>query len=119
MAQRELSTRPKDVDLATGDDALWVRLFAAGNSYWLTRFAILRLLGFVYAIAFLIAAQQLVPLVGEHGLTPASHFLLRSKRNLAHARPACCNCRHYFGSVPRTAHYRSLRGLVLVYRSSS
>src|SRR4029077_12703739 len=51
------------------------RLFAAGNSYWLTRFLILRLLGFVYAVAFLVAAQQLVPLIGEHGLTPANHFL--------------------------------------------
>src|SRR5690349_19222447 len=51
------------------------RLFDAGNSYWLTRFVILRLLGFVYAVAFLVAAQQLVPLIGEHGLTPASHFL--------------------------------------------
>ena len=51
------------------------KLFARGNSYWLTRFIILRLLGFVYAIAFLVAANQLVPLVGEHGLTPASHFL--------------------------------------------
>src|SRR4051794_41698560 len=51
------------------------RFFALGNSYWLTRFIILRLLGFVYAVAFLIAAQQLVPLIGEHGLTPANHFL--------------------------------------------
>jgi hypothetical protein len=51
------------------------KLFSGGNSYWLTRFIILRLLGFVYAIAFLVAAQQLVPLIGEHGLTPASHFL--------------------------------------------
>lgn len=53
------------------------KLFDAGNSYWLTRFIILRFLGFVYAIAFLIAAQQLVPLVGEHGLTPASHYFER------------------------------------------
>ena len=51
------------------------KLLALGNSYWLTRFVILRLLGFVYAVAFLVAAQQLVPLVGEHGLTPANHFL--------------------------------------------
>ena len=51
------------------------KLFALGNSYWLTRFIILRLLGFVYAVAFLVAAQQLVPLIGEHGLTPANHFL--------------------------------------------
>src|SRR5881394_1508061 len=51
------------------------KLFACGNSYWLTRFVILRVLGFVYAVAFLVAAQQLVPLIGEHGLTPANHFL--------------------------------------------
>src|SRR5882724_7513379 len=51
------------------------KLFTGGNNYWLTRFVILRLLGFVYAIAFLVAAQQLVPLVGGHGLTPAWHFL--------------------------------------------
>src|SRR5206468_1391102 len=51
------------------------KLFARGNSYWLTRFIILRLLGFVYAIAFLIAARQLVPLVGRNGLTPAGDFL--------------------------------------------
>src|SRR5438876_2781763 len=51
------------------------KLFARGNSYWLTRFVILRLLGFVYAIAFLVAANQLLPLIGEHGLTPAHHFL--------------------------------------------
>src|SRR5438874_6128302 len=53
------------------------KLSALGNSYWLTRFVILRLLGFVYAVAFLVAANQLVPLIGEHGLTPANHFLER------------------------------------------
>ncbi|HEY5991501.1 MAG TPA: lipase maturation factor family protein, partial [Candidatus Udaeobacter sp.] len=57
------------------EENLFQKVFAAGNSYWLTRFVILRLLGFVYAVAFLVAAQQLVPLVGEHGLTPANHFL--------------------------------------------
>ena len=57
------------------DESFLQKLFARGNSYWLTRFVILRLLGFVYAVAFLVAAQQLVPLVGEHGLTPANHFL--------------------------------------------
>ena len=51
------------------------KVFTGGNSYCVTRFVILRLLGFVYAVAFLVAAQQLVPLVGEHGLTPARHFL--------------------------------------------
>jgi hypothetical protein len=44
-------------------------------SFWLTRFALLRLLGVVYAFAFLAAARQLVPLVGHDGLTPADAFL--------------------------------------------
>src|SRR5260221_11981661 len=44
-------------------------------AYWLTRFIILRLLGFVYFMAFLAAANQIVPLVGEHGLLPAKLFL--------------------------------------------
>jgi len=57
------------------DQNVLERFFALGNSYWLTRFVILRLLGFVYAVAFLVAANQLVPLIGEHGLTPATHFL--------------------------------------------
>lgn len=43
--------------------------------YWLTRFVLLRLLGFVYFVAFLAAANQLVPLVGEHGLLPAEVWL--------------------------------------------
>src|SRR5678816_3745736 len=57
------------------DQNVLARFFALGNSYWLTRFIILRLVGFVYAVAFLVAANQLVPLIGEHGLTPATHFL--------------------------------------------
>ena len=56
-------------------ETFFQKLFAAGNSYWLTRFVILRLLGFVYAVAFFVAVQQLVPLIGIHGLTPADHFL--------------------------------------------
>src|SRR3954470_12471721 len=52
-------------------------LSRGGDEYRLTRFVILRLLGFVYAVAFLVAANQLVPLIGDHGLTPARHFLER------------------------------------------
>jgi hypothetical protein len=44
------------------------------DSYWLTRFVLLRWMGFVYLVAFYVAARQLVPLVGEHGLTPAKIF---------------------------------------------
>lgn len=51
---------------------------AAPPSYWLTRFMILRLLGFVYFFAFLSLATQFAPLLGEDGLTPISHFLIRA-----------------------------------------
>lgn len=45
------------------------------DSYWLTRFVLLRLLGFVYAVAFLAAARQIVPLIGSHGLLPLDLFI--------------------------------------------
>src|ERR1044072_3096966 len=47
------------------------------QSYWLTRFMILRLLGAIYAITFLVAIHQVVPLIGEHGLLPVDLFLQR------------------------------------------
>lgn len=47
---------------------------ATADTYWLTRFVMLRWIGFVYLIAFYVAAKQLVPLVGAHGLTPAPLF---------------------------------------------
>ena len=45
-----------------------------GASHWLTRFLILRLLGVVYFVAYLVLAQQIVPLVGSRGLTPIATF---------------------------------------------
>lgn len=45
------------------------------EDYWITRFAMLRLLGFVYAVAFLILINQGLPLLGSEGLTPATNFL--------------------------------------------
>ena len=49
----------------------------AGDDYWLTRCILLRLLGGVYAVAFLVAAKQILPLIGSHGLLPAGLFLAR------------------------------------------
>src|SRR5881396_4244632 len=48
---------------------------SGGSSFWLARFLILRLLGFVYFFAFLSAAKQVLPLLGSDGLTPASVWL--------------------------------------------
>jgi hypothetical protein len=47
------------------------------ESHWLTRFLILRLLGAVYAVAFLSTATQVLPLIGSHGLLPVGSYLTR------------------------------------------
>jgi hypothetical protein len=49
----------------------------ARPTYWLTRFLILRLLGAIYAVAFLVAINQIIPLIGQNGLTPIGIFLDR------------------------------------------
>ena len=60
----------------------WERALPDRGSYWLTRFAILRLLGIVYAIAFLVAANQILPLIGSAGLLPVGNFLDHVRRVL-------------------------------------
>jgi hypothetical protein len=47
----------------------------APHSYWLTRFMILRLLGIVYAVAFLVLINEIIPLIGTDGLLPVDIFL--------------------------------------------
>src|SRR5262252_2892493 len=61
---------------ATEQSAIMARAPARERpAYWLTRFLILRLLGVVYLVAFLSLAQQVLPLIGEHGLLPAVAFM--------------------------------------------
>ncbi|HVZ32503.1 MAG TPA: hypothetical protein VG963_08755, partial [Polyangiaceae bacterium] len=43
----------------------------------LTRFVLLRGIGFIYLVAFTILVRQVLPLIGEHGLMPAARFLER------------------------------------------
>jgi hypothetical protein len=57
----------------------------APPTYWLTRFLILRLLGAVYAVAFLVAVNQIVPLIGAHGLLPVGIFLDRASDSFGSA----------------------------------
>lgn len=47
------------------------------STYWLARFVMLRLLGAIYAVAFLAAINQVLPLIGEHGLLPVELYLKR------------------------------------------
>jgi hypothetical protein len=49
--------------------------FGPARSYVLTRWLILRLLGVVYLFAFLGLLRQGLPLLGEHGLTPAATYV--------------------------------------------
>ena len=51
-------------------------------TYWLTRFMILRLLGIIYAVAFLVAINEILPLIGSDGLTPVGIFLEEVGKNL-------------------------------------
>jgi hypothetical protein len=45
------------------------------SEFWLTRFCFQRALGGIYLIAFLIAANQFIPLLGERGLQPVRRFV--------------------------------------------
>src|SRR5262245_3721962 len=85
------------------------------NRDWLTRFVILRLLGFVYCAAFLSLALQVVPLLGHDGLLPASDFLARG---LDHAGSRAQAMREvptifWFGSSDRVLVTASWVGLAL------
>src|SRR3984893_4082152 len=77
LGSRRLHSPPGSFFGSTAMNDEIEKFFARGHDYWLTRFVLLRLLGFVYAIAFLVAVNQLVPLIGATGLTPAHDFLSR------------------------------------------
>ena len=68
--------------MKTDDSPLAASAPDALPTYWLTRFVILRLLGAVYLVAFLVAANQLVPLIGEHGLLPVGSFFEQVRESL-------------------------------------
>lgn len=61
----------------------WERVLPDRESYWLTRFVILRFLGIIYAIAFLVAANQILPLIGSDGLLPLDNFVQHVRTVLA------------------------------------
>ncbi len=51
------------------------KLISKKPTYWLTRFILLRFLGFVYLFAFISLYFQVIPLLGEKGLLPADNYL--------------------------------------------
>lgn len=56
--------------------------FQTGRTYWLTRFMILRLLGIIYAVAFLVLINEILPLIGSDGLTPLNIYLNEIKNSI-------------------------------------
>ena len=71
------ATAPKDDKEPDGAAGFFRRLREQGNNYRLTRFVILRFVGLVYLVGFLVAANQIIPLIGHNGLLPADLFLDR------------------------------------------
>jgi hypothetical protein len=49
--------------------------FRSSHSFWLVRAALLRSIGLIYAVAFLILVRQGPALIGEHGILPAARFV--------------------------------------------
>ena len=47
----------------------------AASNYWYSRFVFERALGLIYLVAFLNAANQFVPLLGEQGLVPFTRYV--------------------------------------------
>src|SRR5262245_29099864 len=45
------------------------------GGYWYSRWLFERALALLYAVAFLVALNQFVPLLGEHGLLPVPRFV--------------------------------------------
>jgi len=67
--------------MAEGETPSLFRPRPVGARYLLTRAVLLRGLGFIYVVAFAILAHQARPLIGAHGLLPATSFLARVWRH--------------------------------------
>jgi hypothetical protein len=66
-----------DVDNDINNDIVMREPLRSPPTYWLTRFMILRLLGIVYAVAFLVAINEIIPLIGSNGLLAVNIYLKR------------------------------------------
>lgn len=86
------SDEPSSVESATPDGRELARTLRAyprleaylglGEQYALTRFFVLRALGFVYCAAFASLVWQVLPLLGAHGLTPVATHVARTVAEL-------------------------------------
>ena len=74
MANDVLPPEPSASEPSASERRGWLGSFS-GKDYWLTRLVFQRGLALVYLIAFLVAANQFVPLLGEHGILPVPRFV--------------------------------------------
>ena len=109
--------RPKTMALVQTQDLR--QLLGAARGYWLTRFVILRLLGFIYAIAFLVAANQIVPLIGDTDCCRSDYFSIACATRSALPQRAFSGCRRSSGSIIPTPRSSSWRGSASRFRALS
>ena len=100
-------------DLTRFRTAWWQRLLADRSTYELTRFAILRLVGFVYLVAFAVLAMQLDPLLGSKGLLPVAQLLPFLHGRLGAAAYWHLPSLFWFGSSDGVMHVACWLGLGL------
>ncbi|KAL4231529.1 Lipase maturation factor 1 [Mactra antiquata] len=67
-------------DNAKENQKLSLAIKLESGSYWLTRILLLRYLGFIYFVAFLVALHQNKQLLGSKGLLPANLYLNNVKK---------------------------------------
>ena len=52
-----------------------MRIAGSMSEYWYSRWLFERALAAIYLVAFIAAAKQFVPLLGEHGLEPVGRWV--------------------------------------------
>ena len=82
-------------------------------TYRLTRFVFLRFLGLIYTVAFAVAVNQLVPLVGHDGILPADKFLPQVKQALGGEAAMRLPTLFWFGVSDAALSGVAVAGLVL------
>jgi hypothetical protein len=102
-----------DDDLRALRSAWWQRLLADPSSYEITRFAILRLLAFVYLFAFIALDNQFDSLLGSHGLLPVSAFLGWERAHLGGSAYWRVPTLFWFGASDGATHAAAWAGVAL------
>ncbi len=81
--------------------------------HWLTRLLFLRLLAFIYLVAFLVVVNQWRPLLGERGILPVPLFMERVKGALGAARFFRVPTLFWFGYSDAAARVLGWAGVAL------